>query len=45
MMKTLKESIFDEEDNLKNVDTDIDFNLIQKYRKTQTKSPKKYMII
>ena len=40
-MKTLKESIFDEEDNLKNVETDIAFNLIQKYRKTQTKSPKK----
>lgn len=40
-MKTLKESIFDEKDNLKNIDTNTIFNLIQKYRKTQTGVPKK----
>lgn len=40
-MKTLKESIFDEEDNLKNVDINTIFNLIQKYKKTQTGVPKK----
>lgn len=40
-MKTLKESIFDEKDNLKNIDKNVIFNLIQKYRKTQTGVPKK----
>lgn len=40
-MKTLKESIFDEKDNLKNIDVNVIFNLIQKYRKTQTGVPKK----
>lgn len=44
-MKNLKEhiieGIFDEKDNLKNIDTNVIFNLIQKYRKTQTRVPKK----
>jgi len=40
-MKTLKESIFDEEDNLKNIDINTIFNLIQKYKKTQAGVPKK----
>lgn len=40
-MKTLKESIFDEETNMKNVDIAAILNLIQKYRKIQTGLPKK----